>query len=120
MRCRVGDLAVIVGAASKREAEDLGKFVQIVGRGSDWSYWDKETSHYWAVESASGPLWAETPHTFMGIRYPRWDRSMDIEIEDAKLRPIRPDEGTDEMIRIAGRPVETPRDVIRELTRSHK
>ena len=106
MRCKVGDIAVIV-AQPHQEPRALGAFVKVLRPSVPNSY-----SKYglatkvatWWVESSS-PL--ET-HLHGACA--------EFVVPDPFLRPIRPNEGDDETLTWAGKPQETPADVIRELT----
>lgn len=95
MRCRVGDLAVIV--CDEQPQKDVGKFVHV--REATWS--DDYGDPCWICDSAGDKLryWAET----------RWRYAKKgICIPDAWLRPIRDpgDDATDEMVLISGKPQE--------------
>jgi hypothetical protein len=96
MRCRVGDLAVIVRSRFGNE----GRIVRCVrlypayqGRtdASKYNAWGvvgrMNSPHY----SAEDRVWCAA-------------RGIDAVVDDGYLRPLRPDEGTDEMLRIAGLP----------------
>lgn len=79
MNCRPGDLAVIVRC--QMHPPLIGTFVRVVRRVPD---------DYWYMDS---PL-------------PKPDGGAWIFIHDSCLRPIRDNDGEDEMLRIAGKPNE--------------
>lgn len=104
MRCRVGELAIYVGAPRFRryDTDCLGCVVRCVALISDGEdRWDAS----WKIEPA------------LPFRHltEAWD-----ECADSLLRPLRAQSGEDESLSWAGKPVETPRDVIRELSRESK
>ncbi len=88
LNCRPGDLAVIVKSRAGNEGKVVTCLRLIPG----------------------GPEWIEPG--------PRWEIDRDVDsvmgylvrsIADVCLRPLRDDEGEDEMLRIAGRPQERER-----------
>jgi hypothetical protein len=87
MRCKVGDLAVVCAPTPY-----AGHFVQCVAlHGKVRSSIDR------------GPHWWVTPHN--------WDPGCSLRdgsflFPDSMLRPIRDNDGEDEMLRIAGKPTE--------------
>lgn len=83
MRCKVGDLAVIV--RSNRGFE--GCLAQVVGPIEKY-----DVTGDWRIEIFGHP----SPHSSR-----QWTAT------DSHLRPIRPDEGTDETLLWAGLPKET-------------
>lgn len=83
MRCRQGDLAVIV--RSLFPAENLGRMVTIVRPG--------DGAYDWEVLSVGGPLRAVS--TLTGLE----TSSRLIHMNDSQLRPIRDQEGVDESLR---------------------
>ena len=87
LNCKEGDLAVIVRSTAGNE----GKIVRCVRlRGlKPQAYPDR-------VELA--PSW-EVDRPLVG-----WNGTVGNNIEDSRLRPIRDDDGEDEMLRIAGVP----------------
>lgn len=93
LRCKPGDLAVIVTGETPQESEDLGKFVLVIEAGDSYSD-EGDSRFYWRCESQSGPLWAYDE--FFGVK--RWWRVTEAHISDGALRPIRPGEGTDETL----------------------
>jgi hypothetical protein len=90
MRCKVGDLAVIVQDPDCGN-RDLGKLVEVLRRTPD-------SADEWECRSASGPL----------MHCGREGFDIEIDIPDGWLRPIRDNDGEDEMIRIAGIPNGVP------------
>lgn len=92
-----GDIARIVGAAPGEE-QDLGKIVAVGPREHDY-----EGALYWQCTSLSGPL---TFHWFDGADILEQDQGLGASIPDEYLKRIRPSDGEDEMLRIAGKPAE--------------
>ena len=88
MRCKVGDLAFYVGAECPAL---LGSVVRIVA--------PSRFEGAWLVEPDIHP------------------RVQGIGVWDYALRPIRPDDAEDEMLRIAGKPQETPREMLESIRR---
>lgn len=90
MRCKVGDLAVIV-----RGENNIGRFVNVLMpsplHGAGW----------WFVEMVGGP--GDGIHYFTKVR----DRGVLGNISDARLRPIRDpgEDAVDEMLQLLGSPV---------------
>ena len=80
MRCKIGDLAVIVRA--KVNTQHIGRMVRIVGQ----------------IYDDIGPLWETIPklHCRKDGCGLAWD--------DSSLRPIRDNPGEDEMLRLVGKP----------------
>jgi len=78
MRCRIGDLAVIVGCVL--HPQNNGKLVTVLRRSNLRGY-------DWFIEAAGGPLLG-----FEGF-------SKDGNIRDRLLRPIRPQPDADETLR---------------------
>lgn len=99
MRCKVGDLAMVVKSIGGR---NLGKIVRCVR-------WD-------------GQKWFSNPdgsrvldHSwFMGESLTAWDGTQVAVVADENLKPIRDEDGEDEMLRIAGKP---KRDLLEECDR---
>lgn len=91
MRCKVGDLAVVVRAAVP---ENLGALVEVIEKGfkCDWRIQSLRPLR----RSISLFTRRITPHMPYEI----------LECYDNQLRPIRDSEGEDETIRIAGLPRE--------------
>ena len=90
MRCKVGDLAVILPRANGLFPGQLCTVKQRSSNpNSDWII---------DVIGAAKP--------YLGAEWGAFDRD---------LRPIRDSDGTDEMIRIAGRPVETVRQALEAI-----
>jgi hypothetical protein len=102
LNCKVGDIAVIVGAEDPWSEMDVGKFVRVVEAGDDWSS-DGDSRFHWAIRSASGGLLAccdgHWQNPTMGSL---------VDIPDAMLRPLRDPgaDAVDEMVIITGRPEE--------------
>ena len=85
LNCKQGDLAVIVRSAAGNE----GKIVSCVAL----------TFETWGF--GSGPRWVTDPPV-SGCFTPV------IPVLDACLRPLRDNDGEDEVLRLVGRPVGTP------------
>lgn len=87
LRCRPGDLAAITAGEPE---ENLGKVIRVTAL--------SECSPFlaWFYEGeVLGPFGGRA-----------------VFVADDCLRPLRPDEGTDETLRIAGRPQESVRDAL--------
>lgn len=103
MRCRVGDLCVIKPPAPGYSGHFVtcdapfgpGALVGSVDRGHHW----------WVIPNGWIPPDCELDNHGRFI------------FPDSLLRPIRPSDGEDETLTWAGKPQETVRDVISELTR---
>jgi hypothetical protein len=91
MNCKPGDLAVIVRSHRGR---NVGRIVTVVRQH------DPADSPRWLHVM---PGWVVSPVGTLVVH----PNAKCTWAPDAWLRPIRPDEGQDEMLRIAGRPVET-------------
>lgn len=102
MRCRIGDLAVMT---QSRLPENIGRVVEVICPG------EHETGlPAWVIQSAR-PL-----------RFLPWGRGRVFSdctgnSPDAWLRPIRDSDGEDEVLRIAGKPQETPREMLESIRR---
>lgn len=87
MKCRQGDLAVIVRSVAGNEGK-IVRCIRIAGA--------------WRAKDGAGPRW-ETDPPVRGLlgecAYP---------VADLNMRPLRDSDGEDEVLRIAGRPVGTP------------
>lgn len=102
MNCKPGDLAIIVGAT--KAPDNNGKIVEVVRPAVAGEVMfglrvrPREAS--WIVRSIGSPLTI----TLAGIPYQSHERPY----QDRFLRPIRPqpDDATDEMVLIAGKPAE--------------
>ncbi len=100
LRCRPGDLAVIVRSRFGNE----GAIVQCVTlfpqyKGRDDFY----HAAVWGVRCATRlkrPSWTKNDDEWCK------SRGFDNVVRDIDLRPIRPSDGTDEMLLIAGKPTE--------------
>lgn len=107
MRCKVGDLAVIVSNAPSH-AGWLVRILSVPPRGSDFKLPDgvnhNQTVTDWLIESLSGemvtPFWTGSKRTTRLARYGC--------INDKWLRPIRDNDGQDEALTWAGKPVKEP------------
>ncbi len=99
MNCKQGDLAIIVWCSV---TENIGK-VRTCMESSRELFEQRDGSviarFAWRVDQ---PL-------------PGWDGSDVWWVPDEMLRPIRDNDGEDEMLRIAGKPNETPADIIKEV-----
>ncbi len=87
MNCKPGDLAVIIRSDSIRESCDLGKIVEVLEAGDDWSdMGDSRT--FWRCESKCGPILCQSE---------TWDWSLEThcDIPDSHLRPLPPPESID-------------------------
>lgn len=89
MNCKRGDLAMYVGKKAR-----YGAITRVIRR-KDW--FDEMA---WEVD----PPIPDGPSS----HNPKW-------VADIALRPIRDSDGTDEMLRIAGKPTETPAQIIQEV-----
>ena len=93
MRCKVGDLCIVVGALRRSDPNGArGCVAEIVGHGdfpADWLVVIPNKSHL----SETG----------------KWNAY------DTDLLPIRDNDGEDEILRIAGRPVETVRQALEAI-----
>jgi hypothetical protein len=85
MNCKQGDLAVIVRSMAGNEGKLVEVLRQSVAYGPGW----------WTVRSMSGPC-----RNHLGVY------SQEGQIEDSRLRPLRDNDGEDEILRIAGKPQE--------------
>lgn len=90
MNCKPGDLAVIVRC---RAQENLGRYVSVVDAGA--------LPGSWLVRSAGGPLMG-APLGNQRFFTP----CAELNAWDSDLRPIRDNDGEDEILRIAGLPQE--------------
>ena len=86
MRCRPGDLAVIVSGAEA----NLGKLVNVIEQSSAYG------TGWWFVTLCGGSAQGTYPD---GTIAPAPGGS----IQDSRLRPLRDQDGTDEVLRIAQR-----------------
>ena len=87
MNCKPGDLAVIVRADNKVDRPHIGKIVECI---------------YWLPDEFGG-MWRTEPRLKV-LRGPCKGR--EIGWHDGDLRPIRDNDGEDEMLRIVGKPQE--------------
>lgn len=86
MNCKPGDLVRHIGGTLGSKSPNLGKIFRVV-RLSDY------------LNTSSGPVW-ETDGTLIASP-DGWAPFADDEF----LRPIRDNDGEDEILRIAGRPI---------------
>lgn len=100
MNCKPGDLAVIVGGSRYAgmlvhviEAAPIGSFLLPDGHAAT-----NDSTNSWVVKSLSGKFWCPG-QTGEFLRYADYGF-----VVDSKLRPIRDQDGEDEMIRIVGKP----------------
>lgn len=84
MNCKPGDLAIYVGWGSPK---DLGQIVTCV----------KFLGDLPVAGGGTAPMWLVEPPLKNSDYRRDW-------VADGALRPIRPNDGEDEMIRIAGKP----------------
>jgi hypothetical protein len=89
MRCKPGDLAVIVVSPS---GHNLSKIVEVCAYRGIHS----EFGPIWRIRTGGSPL--VTEYGCVGVT---------CDIPDAWLRPIRDSDGEDETLRFAGKPQET-------------
>lgn len=98
MNCKPGDLAVMIRSLYG----NLGKVVKVIEpfvwvngqpRQCSGANWDPRSGLFWLVESLSGPIVSDS-----GLKH------VIRPCPDSFLRPIRDQPGTDEIIRIAGKP----------------
>ena len=91
MRCKPGDLAVIVGGGF---SENFGKVVLVngPGRASDWDCDTLGQAMWGYCVTTSLPL-------CLASGFGLW-----VEFDDDELRPLRPDERADETLAWAGLP----------------
>lgn len=88
MRCKVGDLAVIVRADN--DPECLGRVVKVVALRIAMGdlAWQVEPPHYWRDDTG---------------------QAFEVMWDDRDLRPLRDGDGQDEMLRLAGVPSQDAR-----------
>lgn len=99
MRCKPGDLAFIVGECLLFP-ENLGALVRVVSPAAPYAC--DPGVHYWVCEAVGRPLKYEEAVAGIPTGWTGYSHSVDI--ADAHLRPIRGDQGEDEILRIAGYP----------------
>lgn len=80
LNCKAGDLAVIVRSMAGNEGR-IVRCVEFVGCGDDWH----------------DDCWLVDPPVMGTLRLQR-------EVSDSKLRPLRDNDGEDEVLRIVGKP----------------
>lgn len=104
MRCQAGDTCVVVANCPAE-----GALCRITRRAS---FIDRVFHNYpdWECELMQGA----SLFTMTGFLNRR-DAGHVFYANDRDLRPLRDDPGEDEMLRFAGRPAETPAEIIREL-----
>ena len=97
MNCKPGDLAVVVGHEGVHDVGCLGRIVEVIRAGSDWSDVG-DSRHHWRCMDVSGrPMPWQDPDGSWGFG--------DItQIPDSDLRPIRDQPGADETLTWAGKP----------------
>jgi hypothetical protein len=95
MNCKPGDLAVMIRATVP---ENVGAICAVLVSST---YTEVLGEQVWVVEH-------QRPRA--SIHYETGERLCEVtaNVRDSWLRPIRPDEGEDEMIRIAGKPEGVP------------
>lgn len=84
LRCKPGDLALVT------RGENVGRLVTVKAR-------SEHGATRWLVSPLGGPLRAVNLTTWAPCRTDA------AHIEDARLRPLRDQDGTDEVLRIAQR-----------------
>lgn len=110
MNCKQGDLAVIAIAL---EPANVGAIVEVVcpayvgeqiGAGSDVIFKPTNTGPYWRIRSCGRPLMVRINETNA------LEPVLEASCADSQLRPIRDSDGEDEMLRIAGLPINLTED----------
>jgi hypothetical protein len=104
MRCKVGDLAVILRADGKFDAQSIGWLVEVIGPGDDWSDEGDSRWHWLCKRVGDGKLPCVNVLTGRG----RWAHTADF--ADSDLWPIRDpgEDATDEMLLIVPSPALEP------------
>lgn len=105
LRCRPGDLAVIIGRAAEMKASD-GRVVEVVHRTPEGrvlmpaGYWSLSSADCWLIH-----LQSPTP---IMLRDGSWRMTIYAVCPDNRLRPIRDpgDDAVDEMLRPLPSPVD--------------
>ena len=101
LRCKPGDLAVIVHADFPQMAMDIGKIVRVVAPALGYA----DLRFFWECVSQSSPLihmWCEEGPDGRFVECPgQFGFDMCTDIPDASLRPIRPDAEPESVERIA-------------------
>lgn len=90
MNCKPGDLAVIVRSSNGNE----GRFLRCI-RLASYDEASYQSIAWWMMH---GPVWVTDS------KLPCTDGSFTNLYPDDRLRPIRDNDGEDEMLRIAGKP----------------
>lgn len=99
MNCKPGDFAIIIGADSEEEKVDLGKPVYIRCPGHSYAKLG-DTRHYWECDTLGQSITVYN-------NFDTYNKSLPgevVDIADMHLRPLRPDEGEDEILRLVGKP----------------
>ena len=91
LNCQAGDLAIVKAPASPK---NRGKVVLCVRLATA-----EELDEHWFTND-DGPVWFVTPNLVSS----RWGDEIPL-CRDKSLRPLKWDDGEDEMLRIAGKPV---------------
>lgn len=100
MNCKPGDLAVVVGHEGAYDAGCLGRIVEVISPGDDWSS-HGDSRHHWRAKDAGGrPMPWQDPDGTHG-------ESLVTQFPDEHLRPIRDQPGADETLTWAGLPAPT-------------
>ena len=86
LRCRPGDLAIIVGTDGGSSAADLGKLLRVIGPGHDWSPFGDSRNH-WRCDTLGQrfSVYVAGMPSFSDGREP-------VDFPDSLLRPIRGDD----------------------------
>lgn len=82
LNCKVGDLAIVISALHE---ENIGALVDVLAPGDD-----PTLLPFWHVKSAGRPL------KFTYIKKKDQGHAVDVFMYDFQLRPIRPEEITEE------------------------
>ena len=101
MRCKPGDLAMIVRG---NHAENIGVIVEVVRLAEIGLHTLPENGNTYAEGSA--PRWVIKSHGRLLKHSVGWPDSLWHIARDCTLRPIRPSEGQDETLTWAGKPQE--------------
>lgn len=100
MNCKPGDLAIQVGCDPEDGdlgRQDIGRLVVVIDRGDDWSHVGDHRFHWW-IKPASGGLIGCFDEGGKYCLEPECD------IPDEHLRPLRDQDGEDEVLRLVGKP----------------
>lgn len=89
MNCKQGDLAIIINGTERRYAGKVVKCLVLL-KNNEWIFPDGRSVYAdgWKID----------------VKLEGWDESLTDNILDSWLKPIRDQDGEDEMLRIAGKP----------------